>query len=330
MLQLENKTPFEANLAMFPNEHAIDTLYVLVKATFNINKILTLSDVQISPNFADEYWTEPGKSSIKYASDYHTGKASSDIVMIGHAIAPIKYETRQLDVALRVGEVSKKIRVFGNRQWKNGQITQAEPFKTMALVYEKAFGGVQIQDGEIKKLDQRNPVGRGFSGGRSVEEMNGVPLPNLENPDELITHHEQQPFPACFGISSPQWLPRSAHAGNYDKQWESQRAPYLPEDFNKRFCNSAHPDLIYPDFLSGGEQVEITNMHPNGNIKFNIPKVNVVSDVTISNTSIKPNFNLETLIIEPNQLRFSMVWRASVQCDKSLLKVSAIKVALQR
>jgi len=330
MLQLENKTPFAADMAMFPNEQAVDTLYVLVKATFNINKKLTLSDEQFPPTVADEYWTEPGKSSIKYASDYHTGKPTSDVVMVGHAFAPMENETRQLDVSLRVGEVGKTVRVFGDRHWSNGQITQAAPFKTMAMVYEKAFGGMKVEEGKISEIDQRNPVGRGFSGGRSIEEMDGVPLPNLEDPNELITDHDQNPIPACFGISAPQWLPRSTLAGKYDKQWEMQRAPYLPEDFDKRFFNSAHPDLIYPSFLTGGELVEITNMHPNGNIKFTIPKVNVISDVSISEKSVKLNFNIETLIIEPNQLKFSMVWRASVACDKNYLKISKIKIKLQK
>ena len=330
MLQLENTTPFAADMAMFPNEQAVDTLYVLVKATFNINKKLTLSEEQFPPIVADEYWTEPGKSSIKYASDYHTGKPTSDIVMVGHAFAPMKNETRQLDVSLRVGDVGKTVRVFGDRHWSNGQITQPAPFKTMAMVYEKAFGGMKVQEGMIKEVDQRNPVGRGFSGGRSVEEMDGVPLPNLEDPNDLITHHEQSPTPACFGISAPHWLPRSSLAGKYDKQWETQRAPYLPEDFDKRFFNSAHPDLIYPGFLTGGELVEITNMHPNGNMKFNLPKVNVFSDVTIADKSVKLNFQIETLIIEPNQLKFSIVWRAAVACDKKYLKISKIKIKLQK
>ena len=41
MPQLNNISPFAASTALFPNEDAVDTLYVIVKATFNIGKALT-------------------------------------------------------------------------------------------------------------------------------------------------------------------------------------------------------------------------------------------------------------------------------------------------
>lgn len=330
MLQLHNSTPFAANIALFPNEEAIDTLYVLVKATFNIGKQWTLADEQLPPVEADEYWTEPGKSSIKYASDYHIGKPYSDIIMLGHASPPDGQEVKRLDVNLSVGQVRKTVAVFGDRHWKDGRISQPSPFKTMAMVYEKAFGGVHIVDGQIAAIEGRNPIGRGFSGKRKSDEMDGVPLPNLEDPDNLITATEHQPEPACFGATCPHWLPRSNFVGTYDEAWQTQRAPYLPVDFDKRFFSMAHPDLVYPGFLKGGELVEITNMHPRGTIKFEVPFIKLNADVTVAGVSNNPKFSLETLIIEPNQLKLSIIWRAAVECDKTSLKISDVKVNLGR
>jgi hypothetical protein len=330
MLQLENSTPFAANMALFPNEAAIDTLYILVRATFNIGKQWTLADEQLPPVEADEYWTEPAKSSIKYPSDYHVGKPSSDIIMLGHACAPNNQEVAQLDVSLTVGQVHKTIRVFGDRKWQDGRMTAPQPFKTMAMVYEKAYGGVHIVDGQVVAVEARNPVGRGFAGQRKAEEMNGVPLPNLEDPNNLITDPMQQPEPACFGVVAPHWMPRSQYAGTYDEAWQTQRAPYLPKDFDKKFFSMAHPELVYPTYLQGGEPIEITNMHPRGTISFNLPKVKLKTDVTIVGSSVQPNFNLETLVIEPNQLKLGMLWRAAVQCDKKALKISDVKISLVR
>ena len=330
MLQIQNNTPFAADMNVFPNEHAIDTLYVLVRATFNIGKQWTLADKQVPPMIADKYWTEPGESSLKYGSDCHTGKPCSDIIMLGHAHAPNNQETRQLDVALTVGQVHKTIRVFGNRHWYNGRITPPEPFKTMAMVYEKAFGGEYIVNGISTAVEERNPVGQGFSGQRKVDEMNGVPLPNLEDPNNLITDINQRPAPACFAISAPHWQPRSAYAGTYDEAWQAQRAPFLPEDFDKRFFSMSHPDLVYPGFLIGGEQVEISNMHPCGTLKFALPHVKLNTVVFIAGETVQPVFNLETLLIEPNELKLSMVWRAAVQCDKKMLKISNVKINIER
>lgn len=70
MLQLNNSTPFAASMALFPNEAAIDTLYLIVKATFNIGSQWTLVDEQLPPQEKDIYWSEPEDSSLRYASDF--------------------------------------------------------------------------------------------------------------------------------------------------------------------------------------------------------------------------------------------------------------------
>lgn len=330
MLQLQNNTPFAAHMNLFPNEQAIDTLYLLVRATFNIGKQWTLADNQEPPSFEDKYWTEPGESSIKYGSDCHTGKPCTDIIMLGHAYAPNNQQVRQLDVSLTVGQVHKTIRVFGDRHWQDGRISPPQPFTSMPMTYEKAFGGEQVEDGAVVAVEERNPVGRGFAGQRNTSEMNGVPLPNLEDPNELITDINQKPTPACFAISAPHWQPRSGFAGTYDDTWQTQRAPYLPEDFDKRFFSMAHPDLVYPGYLSGGEHVEISNMHPSGALEFALPHVNLESLVNMARETVEPQFYLETLIIEPNDLKLSMIWRAAVQCDKKALKISSAEINMSR
>ena len=330
MLQIQNSTPFAAHMNLFPNEQAIDTLYVMVRATFNIGKQWTLADKQPAPAMADEYWTEPGKSSIKYGSESHLGKASSDIIMLGHACSPNNQDVQQLDVGLSVGQVNKTVRIFGDRQWQDGVITKPKPFKTMAMIYEKAFGGATFVDGVLAAVEERNPLGRGFAGQRKTKDMNGVPLPNLEDPANLISSTEQRPTPACFAVSAPHWQPRAAYAGTYDEVWQTTRAPYVPEDFDKRFFNMAHPDLVYPGFLQGGEPVEISNMHPRGALKFALPQVRLSTTVNMAGEALRPGFNLETIILEPNELRLSMVWRAAVACDKKMLKISSIKINMTK
>jgi hypothetical protein len=330
MLQLTNTTPFAATMAMFPNEDAIDTLYVIVKATFNISTQLTLADAQLPPVKADVYWTEPGKSSIKYPSDFHIGKPATDIIMLGHACARDKQEVTQLDVSLAVGALSKRIRVFGDRHWHEGRITAPASFSSMALVYEKAFGGIHVVNGQIAEADTRNPIGRGFAGTRKAEDMHGVPLPNLEDPQQLIRTPTDLPMPACFAPCAPNWQPRVEYAGTYDELWQTTRAPYLPHDFNKRFLNVAHPDLIYPGYLQGGEPVEIINMHPLGPLKFEVPRVGLLARVMRAEKELIPDFNLETLVFEPNLLLMSLVWRAAVPCDKQTLKISEVSISRLR
>lgn len=331
MLQLQNNTRFAAELAMFPNEAGVDTLYVIVKASFNIGKNLTLADEQTPPTPTDEYWAGPTKSSVKYASDIlHTGKLATDIIMLGHACAPEKKETTQLDVSLTVGQIHKTVRVFGDRKWQDGKITKPVPFHTLPMVYEKAFGGVHIVNGDVLEEEPRNPVGRGFAGSRKTDEVNDTPLPNLEDPAQLIREPSDRPTPACFGFSAPHWQPRTTFAGTYDDAWRKARAPYLPLDFDKRFFNAAHPDLIFPGILQGGEPITITHMHPAGTLKFDVPSVKLVTRVQVGERVEEPEHHLETLILEPNQLKISLVWRAAVPCDKQLIKVSSVKIGFSR
>lgn len=330
MLQLKNNTPFAAAFALFPNEQGVDTLYTMVKATFIIGQQWTLAESQPDPQKEDIFWGEPGLSSVRLASDYHTGKPTSDIVVTGLACAPEQQLVRQMDVSVSVGSVSKKIRVFGNRQWSHGQITSPEPFTTMPLVYERAFGGEDVVDGQVRASDSRNPIGLGFVGKKSLSDFSGTMLPNLECPSQLIQYYDDQPIPACFGAIARHWQPRAAYAGTYDELWQTTRAPYLPEDYHPRFMNVAHPDLIYPGFLQGGEPVKIIGMHPLGELNFNLPIVKLRNKIQMEDSEISFNFDCETLLLDSNQLQLSMVWRSAFACDKKALKVKQISVSMMR
>lgn len=330
MLQLNNNTPFAADIATFPNEQGIDSLYVIVKATFIMGQQWSLADEQIPPQKADEYWGEPGLSSIKNLSDFHIGKNSTDILMQGNACALNHQDVKQLDVHLSVGQVSKSLRVFGDRQWVNGQPSTPVPFQSMPLVYERAFGGQHQIDELTLIAEERNLVGSGFAGKRSKAEMNGVALPNIEDPNQLIQQIEDTPIPASFSPSCGYWSPRTQWAGTYDEMWQTTRAPYLPTDFDKRFLNAAHPDLVYPGFLQGGEPIVIKGMHPAGDINLSVPRVKINCNVILKSKPVPITLNIETLTLHPNQQQLSMVWLAPFQCDKNLLNINEIELTLSR
>ncbi len=329
MLQLENKTPFAAQLAFFPNQHGVDSLYIIVKATFNIGQQWTLADEQKQLQSEDEYWSDDSlNSSLKKASDLHIGKPVTDVIMLANARSPNGQEVKQMDVSLSVGNINKTIRVLGDRQWDHGRISSATPFSVMPLIYEKAFGGICQQDGNIIAAEVRNPVGCGFCGKRDASEMNDLPLPNLEDPKQLLQRVGDIVTPAGFSFISPNWHPRASYAGTYDDNWQNSRAPYLPKDFDLRFFNMSHPDLIYPGYLMGGEPVQISGVHPKGTLAFNLPVVALTADVNIKSRIEKPVFNLETILIEPDKLELGMTWKAAMPCDKEILKIHNVVINL--
>jgi len=328
-MQLNNRTPFSVKNMVSLNEEGMDTLYVIVKASFDIEKHWTLANEQSLPQAADEYWGDPSESSLKYATDFHPGKAATDIIVSGHACAPDCKPVHELDVRVTVGDRQKIVRVFGDRYWHKGLTSPPETFETLPLLYEKAFGGQHILEGKLKSQELRNPVGKGYQGERSDAEMEGQPLPNIEDPQQLIRAMSDTPTPAGFGFQAPHWQPRVGFGGTYDEHWQQSRAPYLPVDYDKRFQNAAHPDLIYPGFLSGGESVEITHMHPAGTLHFLLPKVKLVGRVKAAQQH-SLHFNMESVIIEPSILQCHMVWKAAHVCYNDAFHIQAIDVDLSQ
>ncbi|MFP2927139.1 DUF2169 domain-containing protein [Pyxidicoccus sp. 3LG] len=333
MLHLTNTTPFSAGLDVFANEQGVDTLYMVVKATFQLGQALTVAEEQVPIHGSDVYWGEPGKSSIRYPGDRHLTKPSTDVLLVGHAHSPRGKAVEELAVGLSVGPLSKVVRVVGDRFWRGGplfsRVTSPAPFISMPLVYERAFGGAHEPPRGKATFEAGNPVGRGFKGSRGNSEMDGMPLPNLEDPRRPVAEVGDRSTPACFAPIAPSWAPRREHAGTYDESWHQHRAPYLPEDFDSRFFNVAPQGLIAPTHLAGGEPVKVVNASLEGPLQFSLPICRLGIEAWIADDMVEPRPHLETVLIEPDQKRLCMSWRAAVSCDKRVLKVQQIVVRVR-
>jgi hypothetical protein len=327
VLQLENRTPFKATIAVLPDRAGIDTLYVVIKATATLRPTLSLSEEQVPPAMADEYYGDPAASSLRTASDMHLGKPGTDVLLVGSAWAPDRRPVTGLQVEMSVADRRKTVQVTGNRVWRDGRPSSPRPFESMPLVWERAFGGWH-RSGEKVLAEERNPVGCGFAGGRTAAEMEGLAVPNLEDPQAPIQQLGQIQAPACLAPIAPSWLPRRRYAGTYDDAWQRSRAPYLPDDFDPRYFQCAAPEFVFDRYLQGGEPVEVSGVTPDGPLAFAVPHTRVVVAVTVAGALEEPPVNLETISIEPDANRLCLTWRASVPCDRKTLKVEKIVVSL--
>ena len=325
MLQLENMTPFKPAFTVLPDRAGIDTLYVVVKATVNLRPSLSLAEEQAVPILADEYYGDPTRTSLRAGSEMHIGKAGTDVLLIGSAWARDKRPVRQMPVTLSVANRRKTILVSGNRVWRSGRPSDPEPFESMPMVWERAFGGAHRR-GDKVVAEERNPVGCGLSAGRPAGELEGEPVPNLDDPAMPLQQLGQQPVPACLAPVAPAWLPRRAYAGTYDERWQRTRAPFLPDDFDPRFFQSAVPEFAFDRYLQGGEPVRVDGALPDGPIEFALPTARLAIAVTVAGSVEEPEVHLETLSIEPDRNRVCFSWRAAVPCDRRTLKVEKIVV----
>jgi hypothetical protein len=335
MLQMDNKTPFKTSLGLFPDEKGIDSVYPVVKGTFQFGEKLRIADDQAPIVMVDEFHGKPDESSLKYSSELTFTKPATDVVLMGHAYAPRGRKTTEVDVGLRVGRHGKVIRVFGNRLWLSGAVghmmSAPQPFERMPLVYERSFGGNDHVGADERPVGvEQNPVGTGYYHSRGKKEIGGMPLPNLEDPLHLISGWTDAPAPVGFGPLCAHWAPRKNYAGTYDEAWQANRAPYLPLDFDPRFFNSASPDMIFSPHLQGGEDVEIHNADPSGRLAFKVPRMTLDVSIRIDGQITRHTPTLDTVIIEPDDNRYSLIWRCKQTCDKKMLRIEQVAFAIKQ
>lgn len=327
MLQVKNETPFAATICVFNNPDGVEAAYGVVKATFEVrggHLVPLAKQLPFAP--VDAFYGDPTESSLAAAGDLTMCKPATDVLLIGHAHSGHGPQ-REMDVTIKVGQIEQTIRVIGDRVWKEGVLgckpSTPEPFETMPLIYERAFGGTdpEPRDEETIDYEPRNPIGRGLIPKNSRLRPDGLPMPNLENPNELIQSVSDRPAPACFAPIAPHWQPRQSFAGTYDEAWEKNRAPYLPEDFDSRFFNSANGELAITPFLQGGEVVEVTGASPLGKFAFVIPEAVMEHEFNMGGTPVHYESDLDTVVIEPDHNRVTLLWRSTHVVDKDLLRL---------
>ena len=246
MWLLSNRTPFAAERTWVRDRDGAEVWVVAVKGAFVIgedgHQILDKKQTEVSrvPVFSGE----PGLSSLTSESDLVHLKNKTDVIVHGAAYAPYGKLASVVDVGLRVGPIDKALRVYGDRHWERGpfglRLGAPEPFSTMPVTYERAFGGVDrlASDTAKDRWEPANPVGTGLATRRTSCRYTGSQCGNPRRPyvDGKEGHS------AGFGPIARHWAPRVTWAGTYNDEWEQTRRPLLPLDFDDRFYQCAPVD----------------------------------------------------------------------------------------
>jgi hypothetical protein len=276
---------------------------IAVRASFDLGPdgSLQLSAAQLAPLMAAEYFGEPGRSSLRYDADVGPLKPTSELLVHASAYAPSAEPVEQVRVALRVGTLDKQLLVFGERQYTQLGTTRPEPFLSCPIRYEAAYGG-----GGQQLIDARNPLGLGFV--QDPESRIGQPAHRIE----YASGDAAELGPAGFGPIAGHWQPRLAHAGTYDEAWHTHKRPLLPDDYDPRSTLAAPLDQRMPDYLRGGEWIELTNLTPTGLLRVRVPRIAIQCDTQIGTTHRTHPGKLCSVIIEPDAARFTLVWQSAL------------------
>lgn len=187
-------------------------------------------------------------------------KRQGEVLLSGYAHAPGGQPVTEMAVRLQCAGIDKALRVTGDRQWLYGllpwyRVTAPEPFLTMPLGWERAFGGPRHPG---------NPVGRGYTGNplAGLIGRNRGFLPNVQAPGQIIRKHWRRVAASGYGPLDLRWTPRFGRGGSYDAAWLAQDAPGLARNIDWRIFNRAPEDQWLPGYFQGGESYCLEGMSP--------------------------------------------------------------------
>lgn len=338
-----NYTPFVHFQAdkMAVGRKLFDT--VVLKGTFKLAPgKLVLADKQLDIVFADEPY-EPehaDRSSLRRAGDVILTKTTTDVIVTGTARAPSAEPIRSWEAGVRVtkqGEtkIDYRARALGPRHFRHGEkgwaLTEPEPALGVPIRYDLAYGGAYPapppkaggEEGWLPWVVYKpNPSGTGFVDEGALHPSEVVPGPQWEPCGQPVTKLNQEVPLAGFGPVARPWESRLKYAGTYDDAWmkrtREEIAQGLPADyaadFDPRFFQCAHPELIAPEYFMGDEEITLTGLMPGPEpFSFQLPGLMVVANLRDGeDNGFLEVLRLDTVVIDLDEKLVSLSFRLSL------------------
>jgi hypothetical protein len=295
----------------------------------------------------DRYYEDgdPDWSTVQYESEMAGYKPSADVVVIGKAYAPRGLPIEQMKAGIRVGDRQKILQITGDRQchFKPDAapvFSEPLPFKEMEIRYDRAYGGRDEKSvAEIPFFYPRNTMGKGVALRNVKQSIDGLALPNIEDPADLLTPERVvlnepnrwhlQPIPQGFGWRQRTWYPRCALIGSYPPFLDAgtvtaeEQAGLLPKNhialakqnrlppYETHFNNGASEGLVFSQ-LQGNEEITLGGLTPNGLLKFSLPgdAPHITLDLGYGANVLAAR--LQTVSIRPDDLEVDLIWRGAL------------------
>lgn len=308
---------------------------------------------------------DPTKSPALMESDSALVKDRTDVVIHAVAHAPEGRPVSSFDAEVVVGRFRRTLRLFGPRSasWRgSGKEARSGEGRTLPLFSDPApvarvpvdaahaYGGVaryRLPGGEdvLDIPSPVNPFGRGYCVQNSPEGVDGLALPQVEDPGRLLTPEslvrdltrpDEVPYPAGLGVFGRSWYPRMAWAGVMphdrdrvrdqlrdqakkldpakDAETIAMLNEYDPPILAREFFQCAYPGMAAP-LLAGDESVTLRNLSPEGGLSFNLPGRAPVIRIDRGGGFRGVPSVLDTLVFQVDARRLVLAWRARVPLE---------------
>jgi len=303
---IRNKTSFEVVLA---HGRLVDTrcvgAVIVRRAYRHAGGVLVPSDDHPSP-----VPTDPPDTSA------HALWRGTSVTVAGDVYAS-PTATAGGTVTLTVGQLSRRLAVFGDRWWVRDRAgvlraSAPAPFESLSLSFSLAFGGAfEVPPGLFPGTDLPFPGGRvryglndggvGFYSDEAAAE--GGALPNFELADQLIRAWTDRPVPGCFAPCPDLHALRSApvEGGSVD--------PRAPEAMFEGILRSLHhaPGYLVFDDLPPGTPICLDGLGHEA-VRVNLPpppaRVRLRRGVTTSDTRTR----LRSVHVDAGRSLVTCVW----------------------
>jgi hypothetical protein len=201
----------------------------------------------------------------------------------------------------------------------------------MPLIWERSFGGSDGSASETMRngSEMRNLVGRGFHLNDASKSIVGKLLPNIERADHPMSNWSDKPEPIGFGPLGRGWQPRIRFAGTYDQRWMDERLPFLPQDFDNRYFQSAPQDQQL-DELAEGAAFGCANMNDSGRFVARMPAFAVPVRFIFDGRTEASVLKADTLTLEPGPGRLIVSGRVSVRLPRKIATLRGIELGIRK
>ncbi len=253
------------------------------------------------------YIAEPGSSALVYDHDFVIDKQNTDVIVHGKART---YGARALNYhecrLLVDGHIDKVLAVHGPREWitHGGGITlsAAHTFTEQNIDYSLAIGG-----------DERNRLGGGIA--TSTKALLAQPVPGIFYPTEDWGIKVKHLRVAGFGPLPPFFSDRYRYAGTFDEQWQQNRRPILPEDFDRRFYQCAPFDQQCQGYLQGGERIMLSGFNHDDTLSFRMPHQHFKAQAVFGEEIVTKAMPVYTVAIDTEAQALYVTYSASFPCQ---------------
>lgn len=311
----------------------------------------TPCDEQGPIEMADRYAAEPPERSYLLAeTDLVLGKKSTDVVVRARAHAPGGKAVPRFLAGLSVGPVQRTLGITGPRRWEtragSWRLTEPAPACEVPITYDLAFGGAypladvagmpslgadhllaypengagcgwlptaaEIAARFGDRLDDR--AARDWA--RAIElswgRAGGARAPQIEDPRRPIASIGDRPAPEGTLPVARFWRQRLQHAGTYDEAWRREIWPSIPDDFDFRFYQHAHPGLVASGYLAGDEAFATKNLSPEGELAGRLPAFQLFV-VARDRTGLldRRDLRLDTVVLDLEARTIGLTWRCA-------------------